>query len=283
MKDIKTPILLAVIGLGIVVLIGIFLNINNPKKDQILTDGDIILATTTSTKDSGLLDYLLPFFEKKVNIKVKVISVGSGEAIAMAKRGDCDVVLAHSRTAEDELVNSGFGINRKDVMYNFFYLVGPKNDPAKASSAKKSVEAFKLISSSKSIFVSRADKSGTHVKELSIWKTAGIKPVGNKWYKEAGQGMLDTLNMAAELQGYTITDSSTWGANEPKLDLKIIVKDEPALFNPYGVIAVNPAKFKVHSMSAQAFIDFLISDEGQKLIGKYKKNGSNLFVPSYKK
>ena len=283
MKNIKTPILITIIALGIVVLIGIFLNINNPKKDQVLTDGDIILATTTSTKDSGLLDYLLPFFEKKENIKVKVISVGSGEAIAMAKRGDCDVVLAHSRAAEDELVSSGIGINRKDVMYNFFYLVGPKNDPAKASSVKKSVEAFKLISRSKSIFVSRADKSGTHVKELSLWKTAGITPVGNKWYKEAGQGMLDTLNMAAELQGYTITDSSTWGANEPKLDLKIVVKDDPALFNPYGVIAVNPAKFEVHSKSAQAFIDFLISDEGQKLIGEYKKNGTNLFVPSYKK
>lgn len=283
MKNIKTRILLAVIGLGIVVLIGILLNINAPKKDQVLTDGDIILATTTSTKDSGLLDYLLPFFEKKENIKVKVISVGSGEAIAMAQRGDCDVVLAHSRAAEDALVKSGIGINRKDVMYNFFYLVGPKNDPAKASSVKKSVQAFKLISSSKSTFISRSDKSGTNTKELSLWKTAGIKPVGNKWYKEAGLGMLDTLNMASELQGYTITDSATWGANKSKLDLKIIVKDDPALFNPYGVIAVNPAKFKVHSKSAQAFIDFLISDEGQKLIGEYKKNGSNLFVPSYKK
>lgn len=255
----------------------------NTAKQEIVTDGDIILATTTSTKDSGLLDYLLPFFEAKAKIKVKVISVGSGEAISMAKNGDCDVLLAHSRAAEDELVSSGFGIDRKDVMYNFFYLVGPKTDPAKIGTTPKAADAFKLISSSKSPFISRSDKSGTNTKELSIWKLAGIVPTGNSWYKEAGLGMLDTLTMASELQAYTISDSATWSANESKLDMKIILEGDTALFNPYGVIQVNPEKYpNVHKKSAKAFSDFLISTEGQRLIGEYKKNGTTLFVASYK-
>ncbi len=252
------------------------------KAPKIVTDGDLILATTTSTQDSGLLDYLLPLFEKQAKIKVKVISVGSGEAIAMANRGDCDVVLVHSRAAEDELVKSGNGINRKDVMYNFFYLVGPKSDPAKVKSVGKAVDAFKLISDTKSTFVSRADKSGTNTKELSIWKSAGITPAGNTWYKEAGLGMLDTLNMANELQGYTVTDSATWESAKSKLDMEVVLKGDSALYNPYGVIAVNPANFKnIHSKSATAFINYLISKDGQKAIGNYKKNGAFLFVPSY--
>lgn len=252
-----------------------------PKK-KIATDGNIILATTTSTKDSGLLEYLLPYFEKQAKIKVKVISVGSGEAIAMAKNGDCDVVLAHSRAAEDELVSSGFGINRKDVMYNFFYLVGPKDDPAKVSTVGKADAAMKLIANAQEPFLSRADKSGTNTKELGLWKLAGVVPTGKSWYKEAGQGMLVTLFMASELQGYTLTDSATWAVAAPKVDLKIVLKGDAALYNPYGVIAVNPAKYpSVHKKSAQAFINFLISKDGQKLIANYKKNGTNLFVASY--
>ena len=254
-----------------------------PKKAKIVTDGNLVLGTTTSTKDSGLLDYLLPYFEKQAKIKVKVISVGSGEAIAMAYRGDCDVVLVHSRALEDELLKSKFGINRKDVMYNFFYLVGPKDDPAKVTSVTKVMDAFKLISGAKSTFLSRADKSGTYTKEMAIWNMAGIKPAGNGWYKETGQGMLDTLNMASEMQGYTVTDSATWGANESKLDLKIVLQGDSALFNPYGVIEVNPAMYPgLHSKSAKAFSNFLTSPEGQKLIASYKKNGSSLFVPDYK-
>lgn len=255
-----------------------------PKKTKIVTDGNLILSTTTSTKDSGLLDYLLPYFEKQAKIKVKVISVGSGEAIDMAYRGDCDVVLVHSRALEDVLIKSKAGINRKDVMYNFFYLVGPKDDPAKVASTQKAMEAVKLISSSKSVFLSRADKSGTYTKEMAIWKAAGIKPAGNTWYKETGQGMLDTLNMASEMQGYTITDSATWAANESKLDLKIVLQGDSALFNPYGVIEVNPAIYPgIHWKSAKAFSNFLTSPEGQKLIANYKKGGSSLFIPNYKK
>lgn len=243
----------------------------------------MILATTTSTKDSGLLDYLIPIFEKKYKTSVKVISVGSGEAIEMGKRGDADVLLVHSRKSEDAFVRSGFGINRKDVMHNEFFIVGPKDDPAKILDADTASAALKKIAASKSIFISRGDKSGTNTKELGLWPK-GTKTQGQVWYLESGQGMGETLMMAAEKGAYTLTDSATWYAFENKVNLKILVHGEKNLLNPYGVIAVSPLKYKnIHFSAALAFTKYLTSPEGQKVIASYKGNGHQLFFPDVKK
>lgn len=247
----------------------------------------LTIATTTSTNDTGLLDVLVPAFDKKYGTKTKWLSVGSGEAMEIGKRGDADVLLVHSPAAEKQFIADGFGINRKDVMYNFYYIVGPKADPAKISGTKLAVDAFKAIYAADATFLSRADKSGTNTKELAIWKAAGVAPTGatDKWYKEAGVGMLDLLNMANETKGYTLVDSGTWGANKDKLtNLDIMVKGDSALYNPYGVIQVNPAKYaNVNSKAAKAFSDFITSAEGQKIIGDFtSKAGQKLFVPDAK-
>jgi len=241
------------------------------------------LATTTSTKDSGLLDYLIPIFEKKFNVSVKVVSVGSGEAINMGMHGDADVLLVHSRKAENAFVSAGYGINRKDVMHNEFFIVGPKNDPAKISDTKTAADAFKRIADTKACFISRGDNSGTNTKELGLWPK-GIKTKGQSWYLESGQGMGDTLMMASEKGAYTLTDSATWYAFENKVDMKIVVQGEKNLLNPYGVIDVSPFKFKnIHFKAALAFTDYLISAEGQKVIAAYQSNGHQLFFPDAKK
>lgn len=257
-----------------------------PKPEPISSvESTMILATTTSTNDTGLLDVLVPAFDKKYGVTTKVISVGTGEAIEMGKRGDADVILVHSRKAEDEFVASGFGINRKDVMYNFFYLVGPKNDPAKVADAKNTQAAMKSIFDADATFISRGDKSGTHNRELSMWTSAGLKPQGENWYKESGQGMGNTLMMASELGGYTLVDSGMWYAfaDRVKENLKIVLKGDSALFNPYGVIAVNPEKYpRIHHRAATAFIDFITSQEGQRIIGNYERNGQRLFIPNAK-
>lgn len=246
---------------------------------------DIVLATTTSTQDTGLLDVLVPAFEKKYNVSVKTVAVGTGEAIAMGKRGDADVLLVHARSQEDAFVSEGYGVNRKDVMYNFFYLVGPKDDPAGIVTARSAVEAFKKIANVGATFISRGDKSGTNTKELSIWSTAGLSPNTKKdsWYLESGQGMGATLTMADEMGAYTLVDSGTWYAYEKKVDMKIIYLGDPVFFNPYGVIAVNPAKFpNIHYNAAMAFANFITSAEGQNIIANYKKNGQQLFIPDAK-
>jgi len=247
----------------------------------------LTIATTTSTNDTGLLDVLVPAFDLKYGTKTKWLSVGSGEAMEIGKRGDADVLLVHSPAAEKQFIADGFGINRKDVMYNFYYIVGPKADPAKVSGKTAAVDAFKAIYAADATFLSRADKSGTNTKELAIWKTAGLAPTGatDKWYKEAGVGMLDLLNMANEVKGYTLVDSGTWGANKGKLtNLDVMVKGDPILFNPYGVIQVNPAKYpNVHSKAALAFSNFITSAEGQKIIGNFtSKAGQKLFIPDAK-
>ena len=243
----------------------------------------ITLATTTSTQDTGLLDTLVPAFSEKYGVEVKVIAVGTGEAIEMGKRGDADVILVHSRKSEDAFVAEGFGVNRKDVMYNFFLLVGPKDDPAKVGDTKDVVSAMTAIANSNSTFISRGDESGTHKKEKDLWKSAEIEPQGNKWYMEVGQGMGATLTMANEQGAYTLIDSGTWYANQDKVNMKIVLEGDKALFNPYGVIAVNPEKYpNIGYNSATAFAEFITSEEGQTIIKEYKKNGFQLFVPDAK-
>lgn len=246
------------------------------------------IATTTSTNDTGLLDVLVPAFDKKYNTKTQWVSVGSGEAMEIGKRGDADVLLVHSPAAEKQFVDEGYGVDRKDVMYNYFYIVGPKSDTAKIKGKKQAQEAFKAINSTKSTFLSRADKSGTHSKELSIWKKAELSPTGlkNKWYLETGLGMGDLLVMANEKKGYTLVDSGTWGAMKAKLpNLEIMVQGDEALFNPYGVITVNPQKYpNVNVKAAKDFTNFITSKEGQEIIANYtNKNGQKLFVPNAKK
>lgn len=246
------------------------------------------IATTTSTNDTGLLDVLVPAFDKKYNTKTQWVSVGSGEAMEIGKRGDADILLVHSPAAEKQFVDEGYGVNRKDVMYNYFYIVGPKSDTAKIKGKKQAQEAFKAINSTKSTFLSRADKSGTHSKELSIWKKAELSPTGlkDKWYLETGLGMGDLLVMANEKKGYTLVDSGTWGAMKDKLpNLEIMVQGDEALFNPYGVITVNPQKYSnINVKAAKDFTDFITSKEGQEIIANYtNKNGQKLFVPNAKK
>lgn len=234
------------------------------------------LATTTSTVDSGLLDFLLPVFEEKYNLKVEVLAQGTGQALKTAELGDADVVLVHARAAEDKFVADGFGVKRFDVMYNDFVLVGPEEDPAKIK-GKTVQEALSAFTSGQFKFISRGDDSGTHKMELSLWEKAGIQPQGD-WYLSIGKGMGDTLIMTNEQQGYTLTDRATYLFMKNNLNVSIVVEGDKELLNPYGVIAVNPKKHPdVNFDGAQKLIDFLLSDEGQKLITEYKVNGMQLF------
>lgn len=241
----------------------------------------IKLATTTSTENSGLLDSLLPVFEAKTGYKVEVIAVGTGKALELGKNGDVDVVLVHARPSEDEYMAAGYGSVRKDVMYNDFIVIGPAEDPAKIKGLTAK-EAFTLIANSESTFISRGDESGTHKKEKIIWAEAGITPSG-KWYKEAGQGMGAVLIMAYEEKGYTMTDRGTYIAYtaDGKIDLPILVEGDDILFNPYGIMDVNPELHPgVNHEGAMALINWITSKKGQKLIGDYKLNGQILFFPS---
>ena len=244
----------------------------------------ILCASTTSTQNSGLFDYLLPLFEKKTGIKVDVIAVGTGAAIELGKRGDADVVFVHAKEQELKAVEGGFFVDRHDVMYNDFVLIGPSGDPAKISGAQTATDAFKKIALSERLFVSRGDRSGTHAKELSLWNKAGMEPAGRKWYLEAGQGMEKTQRIADEKRAYTLTDRGTWLAVKDKLDMVIVLEGDPVLYNQYGVMAVNPEKHKhARYKEAMEFINWLISKEGQKAIASFKDgNGSRLFVPNAK-
>lgn len=240
------------------------------------------MSTTTSTEASGLLKVLLPPFEKANNVKVDVVSVGTGKALKLGENGDVDVVFVHARPLEDKFVADGFGVDRRDVMYNDFILVGPKDDPSGVKEAKTAVEAFKKISSGKADFISRADESGTHQMEKDLWKAAGIKPEG-KWYIEAGQGMGAVLQMANEKKAYALADRGTFIAQEAKIDSVIVFAGDKAMFNPYGVIAVNPKKHASAQYDlAKKFIGFVTGPEGQKIIGDFKLNGKQLFFPDAK-
>jgi tungstate transport system substrate-binding protein len=245
---------------------------------------NVILATTTSTQDSGLLDVLIPIFEKVTGYFVKTISVGSGQAIAMGKKGEADVLLVHSPGDEKKLVDEGFGINRRLVMHNDFIILGPAADPAKIKGSKSSKEAFQKIAKAGALFLSRGDKSGTHSKELGIWKAGEIKPEGQKWYQQTGLGMGETLNVASEKNGYTLADRGTYLAlnKKKRLALSILVERESQLLNIYHVIEVNPAKWpKVNAKGSKAFTDFMVSKKAQAVIGKFgvDKFGAPLFFP----
>lgn len=244
---------------------------------------EIICSSTTSTENSGLFAYILPMFEKKTGIKVKVVARGTGAAIEMGKRGDADVAFVHAKEQELKAVEEGYFVNRHDVMYNDFVIIGPADDPAKIKGMKLAAEAFKKIAAS-SQFVSRGDNSGTNTKELAIWKKVGIEPKGQKWYLEVGQGMEKTQRIANEKRAYTLTDRGTWLStkDKDKLEMTIVLEGDPILFNQYGVMAVNPEKHKhVKYKEAMEFVNWLISKEGQQAIGSFKdKNGNPLFIPN---
>ena len=243
---------------------------------------NLILATTTSTQDSGLLDLLLPVFEKESGYFVKTIAVGSGQAMAMGEKGEADVLLVHSPEAEKKFMEKKAGSSRRLVMHNDFIIIGPAGDPARIRGVKTSAEAFKKIAQSGSLFLSRGDNSGTHAKEKGLWKGAGISPDGQKWYQQTGLGMGQTMNVAAEKKGYTLADRGTYLAMKKSLGLEILVEGDGKLLNVYHVIEVNPAKWpKVNSAAAKAFADFMVSKKTQALIGKFgvDKFGGPLFFP----
>ena len=242
--------------------------------------GDIRMSTTTSTDNSGLLRAILPAFEKKYGVKVQIIPVGTGKALKIAENGDVDLTLVHARKAEDAFVAAGHGVNRRDVMYNDFVLVGPADDPAGIRGMKDVIEAMRKLNQSGARFVSRGDDSGTHKMELSYWKLAGVHP-GGAAYLSAGQGMGEVLTMSASLRGYTLTDRATYAAYRSRTGLEILVEGDPRLFNPYGIIAVNPKKYPgINYRGAMMLIDWITSAEGQQLIANFKIEGAQMFFPS---
>lgn len=243
---------------------------------------NLILATTTSTQDSGLLDILIPVFEKKTGYFVKTIAVGSGQAMMMGQKGEADVLLVHSPAAEKKFMADGFGVERSIVMHNDFVVVGAAADPAAIKGAKSTPEAFKTIAATRSLFLSRGDNSGTHAKEKDIWKSAGLNPEGQRWYQQTGLGMGQTLNVAAEKKGYTLADRGTWLTLRKNLGLPILMEGDPILLNVYHVIGVNPVKWpKVNADGAKAFSAFMVSGETQGIIKTFgvAKFGSPLFFP----
>lgn len=246
--------------------------------------GSLTLATTTSTYDSGLLDAILPAFEEESGIKVEVVAVGTGQALALGEQGDADVLLVHARAREDAFMNEGHGIRREDVMYNDFVIVGPEGDPAGVAGMESAADALAAIAAAESTFVSRGDDSGTHTKEKLIWEQAGIEPEGD-WYEAIGQGMGATLTFANEELGYTLSDRATYlsrSVDDEGFELAILVEGDPVLFNPYGVMAVNPEKSDlINAAAANQFIDWLVSVPVQELIADFgtDKFGSPLFTP----
>ena len=240
----------------------------------------ILLQSTTSTQNSGLLDAILPVFSERSGIDVRVVAVGTGQAMRNARNGDGDVVLVHARAAEDAFVAEGWGIDRRDVMYNDFVLVGPSADPAGVAGAPSAPEALAAIATAGVPFVSRGDESGTHQAELRLWEGAALDPAG-AWYREAGAGMGATLNIAVGMAAYTLTDRATWMSFGNKADFAILVEGDPRLFNPYGVIRVNPERHPhVKSEAALAFVEWLTGAEGQAAIGAFRIDGAPVFFPN---
>ena len=243
----------------------------------------ITVASTTSTEQSGLFGHLLPRFEQKTGIKVHVVAVGTGQALDLARRGDADVVFVHARSAEEKFLAEGHGVKRYPVMYNDFVLLGPKSDPAKIGGGKDILKAFKRLEAARAPFISRGDKSGTHLAELDLWKAAGIDidKVKGPWYRDTGQGMGPALNTASSMNAYVLTDRGTWLSFKNRGDLAILIEGDQRLFNQYGVMLVNPDKHpSVKKELGQMFVDWVISPEGQKAISDYKVNRAQLFFPN---
>ncbi|MGI6856954.1 extracellular solute-binding protein [Mesorhizobium sp. 1B3] len=246
-------------------------------------DQSIVVASTTSTQDSGLFDHILPLFKAKTGIDVKVVAQGTGQALDTGRRGDADVVFVHAKSQEEEFIAQGFGVKRFDVMYNDFVLIGPKSDPAGISGTGDIVAGLVAIEAKEAPFVSRGDKSGTHSAELKLWKAAGIDIAAAKgpWYKEIGQGMGAALNTASAMDAYVLSDRGTWLSFKNRGELDIVIEGDKRLFNQYGVMLVNPEKHpSVKAEAGQRFIDWLISPEGQNAIGEYKIDGKQLFFPN---
>jgi tungstate transport system substrate-binding protein len=246
-------------------------------------DKFIVVQSTTSTQNSGLFDFILPKFTAKTGIEVRVVAVGTGQALKNAANGDGDVLFVHAKPAEEKFVADGFGVKRFDVMYNDFVIVGPDKDPAGVGGMKDANAALQKIAAAKAPFASRGDDSGTHKMEQALWKAAGIAPAkaAGGWYRETGSGMGATLNTAAGMGAYALTDRATWIAFKNKAGLKIQIEGDARLFNQYGVILVNPKKHaKVKAEEGQAFVDWLIGPEGQQAIAGYKQNGQQLFFPN---
>lgn len=240
----------------------------------------VLLQSTTSTKNSGLYDYIFPVFTAETGIRVDVVAVGTGQALRNARNGDADLLIVHSKPDEDAFVAEGYGVERFDLMYNDFIVIGPETDPAKVSAATTVAEALRLIHDAGETFVSRGDDSGTHKKELKLWSDAGLVPQ-KPWYREIGSGMGATLRMTIEIQGYTISDRATWLAFEDKRDAKIVFEGDPPLFNQYGVIVVNPDRYPhVRADAANALKDWLLGERGQALIGSYERADQQLFFPN---
>jgi tungstate transport system substrate-binding protein len=244
-------------------------------------ENSIVVASTTSAQDSGLFDYLLPIFKQKTGIAVKIIAVGTGQALEIGRQGDADVVFVHAKPMEVGFIAEGYGVQRHAVMYNDFVLIGPKSDPARIRGTKYAADALQMIKEKQSLFISRGDRSGTHLKELMLWnKDSGIniEKEGGKWYKPIGRGMSAALNTAAAMAAYVLSDRSTWIGFRNKGDLEILVQGDRQLFNQYGVMLVNHPNVK--KVLGQAFIDWLVSTDGQQTIANYKTNGEQLFFPN---
>jgi tungstate transport system substrate-binding protein len=249
-------------------------------------DKFIVVASTTSTEQSGLFGHILPLFKAKTGIDVRVVALGTGQALDTARRGDADVVFVHDKAAEEKFVAEGFGVDRREVMYNDFVMVGPKADPAKIAGTKDIAASLKKIADAKAPFASRGDKSGTHAAELRLWKMAGVDPESGKgtWYRETGSGMGPTLNTAAAMEAYALADRGTWLSFKNRGNLGVVVEGDQRLFNQYGVMLVNPARHAhVKAALGATFVEWITSPEGQKAIADYKIGGEQLFFPNYKR
>ncbi len=245
----------------------------------------IVVASTTSTENSGLYSFVLPRFSEQTGIEVRVVAVGTGQALHIAQNGDADVLLVHHRPSEDQFISQGYGVTRYDLMYNDYILVGPRDDPASVLSAANVIGAVQRIATNKSLFISRGDDSGTHKKELELWNQSGIDTTkaGNGWYQETGRGMGGTLNMASALDAYTLSDRATWLKFGNKGRLDILFQSDPPLFNPYGIILVNPEKHPhIKTRDGQTFIEWMLSEAGQTLIADYRILGQQAFFPTAK-
>ena len=266
------------VALGL--MLGLLLCMSTARSDERF----ITVASTTSTQDSGLFDYLLPIYTKKSGVTIHVVAVGTGQALKLGQQGDCDMLFVHDRAGEEKFVADGYGVKREPLMYNDFVIVGPKSDPAHIGGDADAVDALNKIAAAEVTFASRGDDSGTNRMELRLWKAAGVdvKAASGTWYKSLGQGMGPTLNTSAAMNAYALSDRATWSKFANKQDLVILVQGDKRLFNQYGVILVNPAKYPhVKVADAQAFIDWLISPEGQQVLAGYKINGEQAFFPDH--